>query len=605
MNKQLNRLIAVLIALLLSGVYLMSAISFNVGLPNSAVTSQVSPVWVNANNKFGPWDGTSAQTGFRKIQEGINNASAGGTVNVEEGIYPDLVTINVSNLNLVGQDAKNTVIDGASFFSNGIKIPFHVENVSISNFKIENCFQTGILVSGYNKNITISGNIIFKNKGDGVQTGLDVSDSVIVQNDILDNLPRGIYLSNYDASVNVSSNMISAPEIEVAQGAMGIEADGSNYLRIFNNSITQVPSGIYLLGDISTDVKNNTLTNVASYGLLIEDCHDSTVEDNIMNDTGAPASSHGIRVRHKAVNDLAPETNLFQNNTLEGFQSIGMVLENWVQGSGILSTNNTVRGNTFQNCGTGVQIDENLSSNYVYHNNFVNNLPQAIDKGYSNSWTEGYPCGGNYWSDYKGNYSNLLGDTPYNESALETGVKAGVIDECPLEDKWPMRNFWCSEGFSVAAITSSSSISNFTFDPNTGITLNVTVANTEKNGSCTVIIPKSLMDGAFNLLVDDISTACYFNWSNLYHKVTFNYGNGSHYVKITAESMNTPTVPGEPTVNYRMLLIDNSTWIWVTPGNYTVFPDLNGDGSVGLHDLVILATHYNQNITSTSGPEGP
>ncbi|HEC94566.1 MAG TPA: DUF11 domain-containing protein, partial [Thermoplasmatales archaeon] len=53
-------------------------------------------------------------------------------------------------------------------------------------------------------------------------------------------------------------------------------------------------------------------------------------------------------------------------------------------------------------------------SNMIYHNNFVDNTVQAYDAE-NNIWDNGYPSGGNYWSDYNGsdNDGDGIGDTPY------------------------------------------------------------------------------------------------------------------------------------------------------------------------------------------------
>jgi len=40
------------------------------------------------------------------------------------------------------------------------------------------------------------------------------------------------------------------------------------------------------------------------------------------------------------------------------------------------------------------------STNKIYLNNFVDNTIQAYDNTGTNSWDNGYPSGGNYWSDY-------------------------------------------------------------------------------------------------------------------------------------------------------------------------------------------------------------
>lgn len=80
------------------------------------------------------------------------------------------------------------------------------------------------------------------------------------------------------------------------------------------------------------------------------------------------------------------------------------------------SNHNCIYGNNIANEFYGIEFGWS-SGNWVYRNFFINNDRQAyvIPSGYVNVWDNGYPSGGNYWSDYAGIDENKdgFGDTPY------------------------------------------------------------------------------------------------------------------------------------------------------------------------------------------------
>ena len=85
-------------------------------------------------------------------------------------------------------------------------------------------------------------------------------------------------------------------------------------------------------------------------------------------------------------------------------------------------TNNTITSNLF-----GIYNDQATNSS-VYHNNFIGNTNQAVDESGTNpnnTWDNGYPSGGNYWSNHTGvdinsgvdqdeSGSDGIADTPYD-----------------------------------------------------------------------------------------------------------------------------------------------------------------------------------------------
>jgi len=89
------------------------------------------------------------------------------------------------------------------------------------------------------------------------------------------------------------------------------------------------------------------------------------------------------------------------------------------------STGNIICANTISENTVGINMLHS-SGNIIYWNSFVNNTEHVnMSNPSNNTWDNGYPCGGNYWSDYTGedvksgpNQDQLgsdgIGDTPYN-----------------------------------------------------------------------------------------------------------------------------------------------------------------------------------------------
>jgi nitrous oxidase accessory protein NosD len=126
--------------------------------------------------------------------------------------------------------------------------------------------------------------------------------------------------------------------------------------------------------------------------------------------------------------------NIFYNNRAG--------IDSWPGGTS--GENNTIVGNVFafNDVGIGSLISA-LSNVTVYHNDFINNSVHVYKSSYPDygwKWDNGYPSGGNYWSDYNGTDlfsgphqnetgSDGIGDTPY-------AIDAANQDNYPLMSPW-------------------------------------------------------------------------------------------------------------------------------------------------------------------------
>jgi parallel beta-helix repeat protein len=329
---------------------------------------------------------------------------------------------------------------------------------SSSNNRITNNYISdnwgGILLWLQSNDNTITNNI-FLNNSNGIRLDSS-SNNNITDNDISNN-SNGIYL---DLS---SNNKIT--DNNISNNSDGIHLDSSSNNNITNNTVFSngIASlcGIFLEKSLNNYIGNNDILFNFRYGIwLYRSLNNIIANNNILNNF-----EDGIRVwfdsLHNTIINNIISSNLEQGIDL-GQSSNNRITNNYISDNsrGIYlwaaSNDNTITNNIVLNNLLGISLGRPSSplsfNNMIYHNNIIGNVNQSYDNtSNGNQWDNGYPEGGNYWSDfdesgegafddYSGSDQNVLGSDGIVDKGLPTGGKNPYAIDSDSQDNYPLLN---------------------------------------------------------------------------------------------------------------------------------------------------------------------
>jgi len=443
---------------------------------------------------------------FHTIQEAINAATDGDTIYVHNGTYYENVVVN-KTVWLVGEAKSTTIIDGNETRAT---ILVTANNVNINGFTVQrggdellgSYYLRGVgmlLVSVYNN--SIHENIITNNTGLGLLLS-DSSNTKIRGNTIKNNGNWGIYLF-YDCYNNTINGNT------VIDNLVAVNLLWSDDNLISENIIANNSYSVELANSNRNMIINNSITNSGSTGIWIDSSEDNIIDGNSIEESGYV----GIRISYSSGNTVRENTLTKADIMLDGSDN-NLILANTVtdyDGSALWlggSENNVINANTIENNKFGMWIMDSRAKgsngNLIYHNNFINNTYQVVSTsvyGFPcvNVWDNGYPSGGNYWSDYDGKdmYSG-----PYQNETDSDGIgDAAYIIDANNKDKFPLMapfnafdaGTWNGITYYVDTV-SNSTVSEFYFNPEEGAFIRFNVTGTDGSvGFCRVAIPKQLL----------------------------------------------------------------------------------------------------------------
>ena len=189
-------------------------------------------------------------------------------------------------------------------------------------------------------------------------------------------------------------------------------------------------------GDSFNTFKNNTLVGNALGNIVLEYINTAPPLDDIVSDnvilgktTSGGKSECGVKISNSR-DDISPPIPISSRVKISNNK-----IQDCIRGIMIYySKNNTVSCNNISACSdSSIWVAYKSTDNRVYHNNLYKN---AYDDNGTNSWDNGYPSGGNYWSTYSGLdlFSGPSQNIPGADGLGDTSYISGkIIDHYPLK----------------------------------------------------------------------------------------------------------------------------------------------------------------------------
>ena len=248
----------------------------------------------------------------------------------------------------------------------------------------------------------------------------------------------------YDEIVVERSSIIVDGNGYTLQGpgsGCGFNLTSISNVTIQKTNIIYFDRGIDLKGCSNITIVGNNISNCSYIGINLYHHSDSNiVNGNVVQNTAVDGirlfDSSGNFVSNNSIIRSLNNGVLLYNSSKNTIEANTIVEGPW-DGIYVMfgSDDNVFRGNIISNFSySGITI-VNSTDNIIYHNNFIDNSQQVFffSSGYVNFWDNGYPSGGNYWSDYEGidlSPRDGTGDSPYV-------IDADNQDNFPLMYLWP------------------------------------------------------------------------------------------------------------------------------------------------------------------------
>jgi len=284
----------------------------------------------------------------------------------------------------------------------------------------------------YSSNNTLRGNSMTNNGYNFGVWGESLSDFVndVDASNTVDGEPVYYWIEMRDVAVPLDAGYvalincinITVQDLNLIKNRQGVLLAYTTNSTITRNNLASNWHGVWLWYSSNNNISGDNITNNELGIRLINSSRNNVTGNNL-----ATNNDEGIYIWGSS------------NNTVAG----NTMINNWRGISLWYSSNNSIyKNNITANNFDGIILWYS-ADNKFYDNNFIHNTHQVFIPilGYANFWNDGYPSGGNYWSDFEDRYPGVE-DIYSGPNQNETGSDGiwdhpYVIDE-NNQDNYPV-----------------------------------------------------------------------------------------------------------------------------------------------------------------------
>jgi parallel beta-helix repeat protein len=382
---------------------------------------------ITANNPYGIWLlGSSNNSIFRN---NITNNYVGVWLSSSSNnnIIGNNITANFWAGIDLSHSSNNNAIVGNIFVNNGLNVWDSYQNVV--------------------KNNNVNGRPLVYLEGIADYTITDAGQIILVKCKNI--TAKGLNLSRTSIGIQLlETNNCFIAECNIANDVAGIWLDHSSNNTISRNNITANWLGIELENSLYNSIHGNNITANQWIGIDLgySSSNNSIIGNNITNTSWivihlSYSSNNDLIGNNISNNGYCIELYYSSNNTITQNHITNNNIGIWLE----YSSNNSIIGNNITNNMNGALLNYS-SDNYIFHNNFVNNAWRILSFDSINVWDDGYPSGGNYWSDYPevDYYSGPNQDLPGSDGICDAPyvISTDNLDRYPLMRPWGSNYVW-------------------------------------------------------------------------------------------------------------------------------------------------------------------